>query len=242
MYYEVEISDPNSYGAYITDSNGNKLENTSVMTGSFRVVVPIKDLAKMDLTSVKVTVGGHFIKNNGYGYTVTASSVASNSASNLMNKYNGQKYQKYSNLLLGDLATEVKSVNFNLVNFTKISKIDITSGKELPGATLVVTSKNSSDKWTWVSGDEPHYLTLNDGDYTLCETIAPKNYKVPKGSTSCINFTVDNNTVNTVKMENAPIPNTGVSKTPFIYIIGLLLVLGGAGVLILIFRQNKKEA
>ena len=242
MYYEVEISDPNKYGAYLADVNGNKITNTSALTGSFRVVVPISDLSNMKLDTIQVTVGGHFIKNNGYGYTVTASSVHSNSANNLMNNYNDTKYQKYANLLLGDFATEVASTNFKLNNFTKISKTDITTGKELAGATLVVTKKNSNDeKWTWVSGDEPHYITLSDGDYTLCETIPPKNYKTPDGSTSCIDFTVDNSKVTAVKMENAPIPNTAASVSKIAYIVGILLILGGVGIIAINYK-NKREA
>ena len=240
LYYEVEIEDPNNYGAYITDVNGNKINNTSALTGSFKVYVPISNINNFNLNSIKVTVGGHFIKNNnGYGYTVTDSSVPSNCASNLMNKYNDVKYQKYSNLLLGDFPTEVASTNFRLVNYTMISKVDITDGSELAGATLEVTKKNSDDSWTWVSTNEPHYLTLSDGDYTLCETIPPHNYQTPDGQTECIDFTVDNSKVTVVKMENAPIPDTGIFGSKTKYIAAIILLITGAGVIIYYYKKNK---
>ena len=241
MYYEVELSDPDKLGAYITDINGNKLSNTSVMNGSFRVYIPFKDIKNLDLSKITIKVGGHFIKNNGYGYTVTNSTTASNSSNNLMNKYNDNKYQKYSNLLLGDLATEVNSVSFKLDNFTKISKIDITTGKELPGATLEVTNKETNEKITWVSTDTPHYLKLEDGNYTLCETLPPKNYKLPDGGKSCIDFAVDNSKVTYVKMENAPIPNTGINKSYIIYAIGIILVIFGISTVIYVITNNKKR-
>ena len=82
-----------------------------------------------------------------------------------------------------------KVVMYNEVNKVNISKQDITSKKELPGATLVV--KNSSGKVidTWKSTNTAHVITgLAKGTYTLSETIAPAGYKK---TTTTIKFTID---------------------------------------------------
>ena len=84
----------------------------------------------------------------------------------------------------------------------KISKQDITSKKELEGATLVIKDINGNEIDSWVSGKEPHYLNnLPVGEYTLTETIAPKGYVKTEET---INFTVlKDGQVKTVVMYNA---------------------------------------
>ena len=62
-------------------------------------------------------------------------------------------------------------------NEVVISKQDATTGKELPGAELVLKDSSGSvvDKWT--SKSTPHRVSnLAPGKYTLTETIAPKGY------------------------------------------------------------------
>lgn len=222
MYYSIELKDPNGYGAYITDSAGNKISNTNIMNGSFRVAVPLKeDLTEMDLNSIEVQVYGHFVRDDGYDYRVTNTS----SGNTLINK---NKSQRYTNVLLGYTPNEVVATSFNLYNFVKISKIDATNSKELPGATLEITKKgDESKKETWVSTEEPHYTYLDDGDYTLCETIAPEGYAL---NTECIEFTVDGKSIKAVEMKNeptVPVPNTGKFSSKILYFIGALLVLTG---------------
>lgn len=234
MHYSVEVKDPNNYGAYIVDKENNKISNTKVMNGSFKVIVPLKeDISKMDLSSVEVEIYGHFIKNLGYDYRVTKTSEDNS-------LINSNKKQKYTNVLLGYAPYEVVATNFSLYNFTKISKIDVTNSKELPGATLVITKKDSDEKIeTWVSTTEPHYTYLPDGDYKLCETIAPKGYAL---NTECVNFTVTSDKITTVEMKNEPtvdVPNTGSFKdnVPY-YIGGLLIFIGFSGIFII--TKNKK--
>ena len=73
-----------------------------------------------------------------------------------------------------------------------ISKRDITTGKELPGAKLTLTDSDDSIVETWISGSKPHEIkNLADGEYTLTEVTAPDGYKVAE----CITFTVENGTV-----------------------------------------------
>lgn len=69
----------------------------------------------------------------------------------------------------------------------RISKQDITTGKELPGANLVVTDSEGNAVDSWVSGRKPHVIeNLKDGKYTLTEITAPDGYT----KTESITFTV----------------------------------------------------
>ncbi len=61
----------------------------------------------------------------------------------------------------------------------KISKQDITTGKELPGATLEVTNEKGELIERWTSTDQPHYLDITNvtpGKYRLTEILAPEGY------------------------------------------------------------------
>ena len=99
-----------------------------------------------------------------------------------------------------------------------ISKQDITTSKELPGATLVVKDANGNVIDTWVSTNEVHKIKdLTEGTYTLTETIAPDGYEL---STETIKFTIDSNgnlnnadgnSVSKIVMYNSPIPKTGTA-------------------------------
>ena len=231
LYYSLEISDPNNYGAYFVDTNNNKLTNTDVMTGSFKVAVPLKeDIESMDLTTITIKVYGHYITNSGYDYRVT------NSSNGLLK----DKKTRYSNIMLGYVPTEIIEADFSLRNFVKISKIDAANSKELPGATLEITNvDDSSKKYSWVSTNTPHAIYLENGKYKLCETIAPKGYTL---KTECINFTVDSKKIISVTMENDTTitpPNTGMFSSKSIYIIGSLLIVIGFSTIVIIY--NKKQ-
>lgn len=126
----------------------------------------------------------------------------------------------------------------------KISKIDITTGKELAGATLVVRNSEGEIIETWVSTNEAYIIKgLEEGTYTLEETIAPEGYKL---STEKITFEVKNNGVVTeVVMNNTPesteiieVPATGSFASSVPYIIGGLVIIIGS---VLVYRNAKKE-
>jgi hypothetical protein len=95
----------------------------------------------------------------------------------------------------------------------KISKQDITTGNELPGATLVVTDASGKQIDKWVSTSEPHYIKkeLTPGEYTLTEVIAPKGYIL---STEKVTFVVnkDGSVNGDIVMKNAPEKGVTISK------------------------------
>ena len=86
----------------------------------------------------------------------------------------------------------------------QISKVDIATGKELPGAELTVTDKDGKELDRWVSTDTPHYIEkLPAGEYTLTEITAPDGYDIAES----IRFTVlPTGEVQTVVMKDARTP------------------------------------
>ena len=95
---------------------------------------------------------------------------------------------------------------------TTISKQDATTGKELPGATLVLKDANGNQIDKWVSGNTPHLVeNLKPGKYTLSETIAPKGYVLSKET---VTFTVNKygKVDNPPVMKNSPEGKTTISK------------------------------
>ena len=111
-----------------------------------------------------------------------------------------------------------------------ISKTDITTGKELPGATLQILKKVKAatdageevekeetvitiygEKLEWVSGETTKTIKgLPAGEYILRETAAPNGYTIAKD----VKFTVTDElkAAETVVMKNAPI-EVNISKT-----------------------------
>ena len=85
-------------------------------------------------------------------------------------------------------------IPFNVsTTIVSISKQDITTKKELPGATLVLKDSKGNVIETWVSTDEPHIIyNLPVGKYTLSETKAPEGYEL---STETITFEIIENGV-----------------------------------------------
>ena len=75
----------------------------------------------------------------------------------------------------------------NTANNVEITKMDITGGRELPGATLTVRNAEDQVVETWVSEETPHKIKgLPAGTYTLTEERAPKGYAIAE----TITFTV----------------------------------------------------
>ena len=120
-----------------------------------------------------------------------------------------------------------------------ISKQDVTSKEELPGATLVIKDKDGNVVDTWVSTSTPHYIEgLKEGEYTLTETIAPKGYKL---SEETIKFTLKaDGTVTSVVMYNekynVPITDLNVSTT--VIVGAALLMLLGTGLVFYAKRSH----
>lgn len=135
----------------------------------------------------------------------------------------------------------------------RISKRDITTGEELPGATLQIIDENGNVVEEWVSTNEPHMIEgklIAGKEYTLKEIIAPEGYEITNG----IKFTVNTDgSVTEVVMydEHTPeleipptvtidTPNTGVSadNSAEFYLVAAAVVVAFGMV---ICKRNDKE-
>lgn len=88
-----------------------------------------------------------------------------------------------------------------------VSKVEVTGGPEVPGATLTVTDSSGTAVDRWVSGDEPHRIeALAPGEYTLTETMTPRDHDMAADVT----FTVtEDGSVVPVEMVDEPIEISG---------------------------------
>ena len=94
----------------------------------------------------------------------------------------------------------------------RISKQDVTTGEELPGATLQIIDENGNVVEEWVTTNEPHMIEgklIAGKEYTLKEIIAPEGYEIANE----IKFTVNaDGTVTEVVMYDELTPKT---TTPY---------------------------
>lgn len=122
----------------------------------------------------------------------------------------------------------------------EFSKVDITTGEELPGATITVTEKETGKVVDeWVSTDTPHIIRyLVEGkEYVMTEKLAPENYDIAES----ITFVAKDGVKITMKDKLKPtVPDTG-DKTN----LKLYLGLAGASIAaigaICLLKKKKKE-
>lgn len=88
-----------------------------------------------------------------------------------------------------------------------ISKTDLVTGEELPGAELIVTDKDGNEVDKWISTDEPHQVIgLKEGEeYTLTEITCP--YGFEQAETITFKVTTDKETQK-IEMKDMPILKT----------------------------------
>jgi len=158
----------------------------------------------------------------------------------------------YGNVTVENVEATVTSENGNplivMVDDTtkvQISKQDITTGEELPGATLQIIDEDGNVVEEWVSTDEAHFIEgklIAGKEYTLRETIAPDGYEIANE----IKFTVnEDGSVTEVVMydELTPkttTPYTGDNHNDF----AAFAMLGAASVILaalIITKKGKKH-
>ena len=220
-------------GTIVTGTNGS--QKTSFATGEkFIVKVPVKELSNLSSNfTVSVTANGTV--NKAYKY-VSSSSLQALAA----------VFPAASAL------TDAVKLNY-MTTKVKISKQDITTAKNLPGAKLEIKDANGKVVASWTSTEEDYYIdALPEGKYTLTETAAPKGYQL---SSEVVEFEVKAGEITSVLMYNAPekyeeevpksevvqeviVPDTASTASIIMYIIGTLIIIVGT---VFVIRNAKKE-
>ncbi|MDO4945120.1 MAG: SpaA isopeptide-forming pilin-related protein [Ruminococcus sp.] len=140
----------------------------------------------------------------------------------------------------------------------KISKRDITTDKELAGATLQIIDEDGNIVEEWVSADKPHMIEgklIAGKEYTLKETISPDGYEIANeikfsvnadGSVTEVVMYEEHTPVpdkpetpNTPQTPTTDVPNTGVSadNDAVIYLIsGVFLIIVGS-----VIRKKRED-
>lgn len=181
--YNVSLTNAPA-GTIVTDANGT-VKNTFSINEKFTVKVPVASINTLT-NSFKVNVSATATENKAYLY----------SAGNSIQRTTAL-YPEY--ISLGDSAT----LNINVNTRVEVSKVDATTGTELPGAKLTVKNASNVVVDTWTSTSTVHVISgLKPGKYTLTEEIAPEGYELSK---TTVEFTIkaDGSTTK-VKMENKP--------------------------------------
>ena len=143
--------------------------------------------------------------------------------------------------------TIIKVLNYKYTGGVSISKQDITNKQELPGATLVIKDSEGNIIDKWVSGTEPHFISIEKikpGKYTLTEILQPKGYELSKET---IEFEVkDNGKILPVVMYNkpegkdVPVEPTSSFKSTTSELFGSLIILVGGFMIIKNYKKKEK--
>ena len=168
-------------GTVLVDGNGN-VKSSFKNGDTFYVKVPTSTLNALS-ANVKITMSGTGTIARAAKYVPVSNAAAQSLV--------------YSKLVVTD-NNFGNSLDFTLTSGrAEISKTDITTGAELPGAKLTIKNSNGGVVDSWISTNQKHVVkNLPEGKYTLTEEIAPDGYV----RASNITFTVKNNQVTPVKM------------------------------------------
>lgn len=233
-----------------TFSYGGETEDTMVYDFTFEDEPTTVEITKSDLTTGKELPGAHLEVRDGDGSLVDAW-VSTEEAHVIQKLVVGKEYT-LAETLPADGYVTAESIIFTVENTAEvqkvrmeddvtkveISKTDLATGKELPGAKLTILDSDGNVVESWISGEEPHYIEkLPIGDYTLREETAPDGYLQAED----VKFTVeDTGEIQKVEMKDAPdtpaeaadTPKTGDDSNPLLWagMAALGLFLLGAGI------------
>lgn len=213
---------------------------------------PVK-ISKQDITNKQELPGAHLVLKDSNG-TVIDEWTSTDTPHYITKKLSEGTYYLTETIAPKGYKLSTESISFKvnangetekdivMYNSPKkgvtISKQDVATSKELPGATLVLKDSEGNIIDKWVSTTTPHYIDdLKEGKYTLIETQAPEGYGI---SDEVITFEVkyDGSVMSPIVMYNSRIPDTSDMNIKFV-ITGLVLCVGAG---IFAFTKMKKHA
>lgn len=223
MSYTVGLTN-NDCDARIIDVNGNEITTFS-KDSKFKIRIPMEKLSGLSSIQLGLSVVASFTTDVVYAYT--PSTGVGNEQRPIISKYT---------------STSTNSKIELNVNLVEVIKTDIQSGKAVSGAVLAVVDSTGAEVSRWTTTEQPQYLNLVAGNYTLVEISSPEGYELNQDK---IPFTVtDDGTIVKVEMKNTPttpVPNTASNIPVYLYIIGAMILVIGVGVIYATTRSNKKK-
>ena len=216
VYYDNdEMGSPELVGKIVTDENGEG-ELTKRTLGREEAIGNDLEVGTYHIKEVKASPGyvlDKYTYSSGDTITTPDGDVVivceykvnkTATTKNIDGTYKGGEHQ---------FRTRAEATDSEVFNYTTtsneephrtlISKTDITTGEELPGAKLQVINSDGELVEEWTSTEEEHLIwALPSGTYTLREITAPYGYDVAED----IEFTVKDDVIeNKVEMKNKPI-------------------------------------
>ena len=222
-------------------------------------IVTEVQISKIDATTNKELPGAHLVVKDANGKVIDE--WTSTEEVHVIKGLNPGKYTLTETIAPEGYVLSTETITFEVKNdgtVTKvvmknyledkpipvsISKRDITTGEELPGAHLELKDETGEVIYAWVSTNEPFIIKdgLKPGKYTLSEMIAPEGYEL---STETVTFvvkedgTVDGEIIMYNKPETIEVPNTSSFKTITASLIGVIIIGLGS---FMIYRNYKKN-
>jgi len=246
-----------------TFSYGGETEESVVYDFTFENEPTTVEFSKTDITTGKEIPGAHLEVRDEDGNLIDA--WVSEEKTHIIQKLEVGKEYSMTETLPADGYVTAETIIFKVENTSElqhiemkddvtkveISKTDITTGKELPGAKLTILDKDGNVLESWISEDKPHYIErLPIGDYTLREETAPDGYLKAED----VKFSVkDTGEIQKVEMKDAPdtpqetpgtptsvdTPKTGDDSRPLLWAglaaLALLALIGS----ILVMKKSK---
>ncbi len=141
----------------------------------------------------------------------------------------------------GDISNDSVVIMTNEMTKVYISKKDLVSAQELPGARIQILNNEGYVVEEWTSTNQPHYIEgLPIGNYKIVETQVPDGYTATKESAEFTiledgTITGETTMFNNKKVE---VPNTLSGVSIISTIFGVLLIGSGIGIYIYMKKRN----
>ena len=222
--FTVSIIGANPTGAFIVDTAGNNI--TTFGTGArFKVRIPMDQIPTAENIDLHINVVASFKVDTVYVYTPSTGT--------------GQDQRP---IIAGFNESSTNASISLRIPIVEIAKTDITNGKPVVGAVLTILDEAGNEIARWTTDENKHYIALAAGNYVLKETSSPDGYELNEES---VNFTVkDDGSITRVEMKNTPttnVPSTAASIPVYLYIIGAMILVIGAGVIYVTTRTKRRK-
>ena len=189
-------------------------------------IVTEVQISKIDATTNKELPGAHLVVKDANGKVIDE--WTSTEEVHVIKGLNPGKYTLTETIAPEGYVLSTETITFEVKNdgtVTKvvmknyledkpipvsISKRDITTGEELPGAHLELKDETGEVIYAWVSTNEPFIIKdgLKPGKYTLSEMIAPEGYEL---STETVTFVVKEDVPAAAPAESCPACGSGAA-------------------------------